>query len=50
MVEGVLDISPAAYKDLGAVMDTQLGLVRIEHRLRQVVNIKGKRSTGTAAR
>jgi tRNA-splicing ligase RtcB len=39
--EGVLDESPAAYKDIGAVMDAQKDLVAIEHRLRQVVNIKG---------
>lgn len=39
--EGVLDESPAAYKDIGAVMDAQQDLVRIRHRLRQVVNVKG---------
>lgn len=39
--EGVLDESPAAYKDIGAVMDAQQDLVRIRHRLRQIVNIKG---------
>lgn len=39
--EGVLDESPAAYKDIGAVMDAQRDLVRIRHRLRQVVNVKG---------
>ncbi len=38
---GVLDESPAAYKDIGAVMDAQQDLVRIRHRLRQVVNVKG---------
>lgn len=37
----VLDESPAAYKDIGAVMDAQQDLVAIEHRLRQFVNIKG---------
>lgn len=39
--EGVLDESPAAYKDIGAVMDAQQDLVRIRHRLRQVVNVQG---------
>ena len=39
--EGVLDESPAAYKDIGAVMAAQEDLVSIEHRLRQIVNIKG---------
>lgn len=37
----VLDESPAAYKDIGAVMDAQGDLVEIVHRLRQIVNIKG---------
>ncbi len=39
--EDVLDESPAAYKDIGAVMEAQEDLVRIRHRLRQVVNVKG---------
>ncbi len=39
--EGVLDESPAAYKDIGAVMAAQQDLVAIRHRLRQIVNIKG---------
>jgi tRNA-splicing ligase RtcB len=39
--EGVLDESPAAYKDIGAVMKAQEDLVRVRHRLRQVVNVKG---------
>lgn len=39
--EGVLDESPAAYKDIGAVMDAQSDLVEIIHRLRQVINVKG---------
>ena len=39
--EGVLDESPAAYKDIGAVMDAQRDLVAIRHRLRQVINVKG---------
>lgn len=37
----VLDESPAAYKDIGAVMEAQGDLVRIKHRLRQIVNVKG---------
>ena len=37
----VLDESPAAYKDIGAVMAAQSDLVTIRHRLRQVVNVKG---------
>ncbi|WP_188055559.1 RtcB family protein [Sphingosinithalassobacter sp. CS137] len=39
--EGVLDESPAAYKDIGAVMAAQEDLVTIRHRLRQIINIKG---------
>jgi len=39
--EGVLDESPAAYKDIGAVMAAQTDLVAVRHRLRQVVNVKG---------
>jgi len=39
--EGVLDESPAAYKDIGSVMAAQQDLVTIKHRLRQVVNVKG---------
>jgi tRNA-splicing ligase RtcB len=39
--EDVLDESPAAYKDIGAVMDAQSDLVEILFRLRQVVNVKG---------
>jgi tRNA-splicing ligase RtcB len=37
----VLDESPAAYKDIGKVMEAQKDLVRVKHRLRQVVNVKG---------
>lgn len=37
----ILDESPAAYKDLTAVMAAQHDLIEIVHRLRQVVNIKG---------
>ncbi len=35
------DVSPAAYKDIGAVMKAQEDLIVIRHRLRQVVNVKG---------
>jgi len=38
---GVLDESPAAYKDIGAVMAAQTDLVDIVHRLKQVLNVKG---------
>jgi tRNA-splicing ligase RtcB len=37
----VLDESPAAYKDIGKVMEAQSDLVEVVHRLRQVVNVKG---------
>ncbi len=37
----VIDESPAAYKDIGAVMEAQSDLVEILYRLRQVVNVKG---------
>lgn len=37
----VVDESPAAYKDISAVMAAQDELVEIVHRLRQVVNVKG---------
>lgn len=39
--EGVLDESPAAYKDISTVMAAQDSLVDIVHRLHQVVNVKG---------
>lgn len=39
--EGVLDESPAAYKDIGAVMEAQSDLVEILYKLRQVLNVKG---------
>lgn len=39
--EDVLDESPAAYKDISAVMAAQDDLIEIVHRLRQVVNVKG---------
>lgn len=37
----VIDESPAAYKDIGAVMAAQDDLVKIKYRLRQVLNVKG---------
>ncbi len=37
----VLDESPAAYKDISAVMAAQSDLVEIVYRLRQIVNVKG---------
>lgn len=37
----VLDESPAAYKDIGAVMAAQDDLVEIVYKLRQVLNVKG---------
>jgi tRNA-splicing ligase RtcB len=37
----VIDESPAAYKNIGAVMAAQDDLVEIVHRLRQVLNVKG---------
>lgn len=39
--EGVIDESPAAYKDIDAVMAAQADLVEIMHTLRQVVCVKG---------
>lgn len=37
----VIDESPAAYKDIGAVMDAQSDLILIKYRLRQILNVKG---------
>ncbi len=37
----VLDESPAAYKDISAVMAAQDDLIEVVHRLRQIVNVKG---------
>lgn len=37
----VIDESPAAYKDIGAVIVAQSDLVEVVHRLHQVVNVKG---------
>ncbi len=39
--KGVIDESPAAYKDITKVMKAQEDLVTIKHRLKQVVNVKG---------
>ena len=38
---GMLDESPAAYKDIDAVMSSQSDLVEVVHTLKQVVCIKG---------
>lgn len=37
----VIDETPAAYKDIDAVMEAQRDLVDIVHTLRQVVCVKG---------
>ena len=37
----VIDETPAAYKDIDAVMEAQRDLVEIVHTLRQVVCVKG---------
>ena len=39
--ESVIDETPAAYKDIDAVMEAQKDLVEIVHTLRQVVCVKG---------
>lgn len=39
--EGVVDESPAAYKDIDAVMAAQADLVEIVHTLKQIVCVKG---------
>lgn len=39
--EGVIDETPAAYKDIDAVMAAQADLVEIVHTLKQVVCVKG---------
>ena len=39
--EGVLDETPAAYKDIDLVMEAQADLVEVVHTLRQVVCVKG---------
>jgi len=38
---GIIDESPAAYKDIHAVMDAQSDLVEIVAQLKQVINVKG---------
>jgi tRNA-splicing ligase RtcB len=37
----VLDETPGAYKEIGAVMRAQADLVEVAHTLRQVVCVKG---------
>ena len=39
--EGVIDETPAAYKDIDAVMEAQRDLVDVVHTLRQIVCVKG---------
>lgn len=39
--DSVLDETPAAYKDIAAVMAAQADLINIEHTLKQVVVVKG---------
>jgi tRNA-splicing ligase RtcB len=39
--QGVIDETPAAYKDIDSVMAAQADLVDIVHTLRQVVCVKG---------
>ena len=39
--KAIIDESPAAYKDIGKVMEAQDDLVKIVARLRQVINVKG---------
>lgn len=39
--EVLLDEIPSAYKDIDQVMEYSRDLVRIEHTLRQIVNVKG---------
>jgi tRNA-splicing ligase RtcB (3'-phosphate/5'-hydroxy nucleic acid ligase) len=39
--ESVIDETPAAYKDIDAVMDAQKDLVEIVHTLKQIVCVKG---------
>ena len=39
--QGVIDETPAAYKDIDAVMAAQRDLVAVEHNLKQVVCVKG---------
>lgn len=39
--EGVLDETPAAYKDIERVMEAQGDLVEVVHTLKQVLCVKG---------
>ena len=39
--EGVLDETPAAYKDIDDVMASQVELIDVVHTLKQVVCVKG---------
>ena len=39
--EDVIDETPAAYKDIDAVMEAQKDLVEVVHTLKQVVCVKG---------
>ena len=39
--EEVIDETPAAYKDIDAVMEAQRDLVEIVHTLKQIVCVKG---------
>jgi tRNA-splicing ligase RtcB (3'-phosphate/5'-hydroxy nucleic acid ligase) len=39
--ESVIDETPAAYKDIDAVMNAQKDLVEVVHTLKQVVCVKG---------
>lgn len=39
--EGVIDESPAAYKDIDAVMAAQSDLVKVKHTLKQIICVKG---------
>jgi len=36
-----LDEIPSAYKDIDAVMENSKDLVKIEHVLKQIINVKG---------
>ena len=39
--DAFIDEIPAAYKNIDEVMENSKELVRIEHTLRQIVNVKG---------
>lgn len=43
--EGVLDEAPGAYKDIDTVMENQKDLVEVVHTLKQIVNVKGVKSS-----